>query len=77
MGSDRYGCFNRLVYVESYRAVDSRVLYGDYANRSSRVIDVPTTAKTKCQFTLSSLGITDLRCDQCVHKVIPKAPNED
>ena len=60
----KYGCNNRAEYVDEYWVPDGHFVDDAY-NLITKANPVTTFGKPDCQYTLTELGKTDTRCNEC------------
>lgn len=62
----KYGCFDRPPLRT--QVVVQAGWYQDGYTRTPRMISIPDPMAKYCQYTLTTLGQVDTRCDGCIHK---------
>lgn len=65
-----YGCHNREEYVPSYLAQSGWVTdKNDGMIRHSTMIPIPVRMARDCQYTKTTLGQADPKCEGCKHRL--------
>ena len=62
----KYGCHNRPDYKPTLMVQDG--YYTEDHLRISKMVEIPFTMTTECQFTKTDLGKTDPKCNNCERK---------
>lgn len=66
MAAKPYACYNREPYGQTVRMQEGWIEGGPY--RVAQMVEVPFRMNPACQYTHTTLGTLDGRCNNCKHK---------